>query len=352
MRFLTLACCLSFSAWAAAQDVSGLSEYQQGAGAYFAGRSDQAEEHLSAAIESDPNDIRAYYLRGLNRMNAGNLAGAQADLTKGAELEAQRGASPLVDQSLAAVQGSSRVTLERIRRAARRSAELAERRAIWQARRQYREEQEQRVLRTNYELPIEALASRLTVEQARQVASKSEPSSVADVVAADSAPTAEIVSDSDNPFADDTYGEDSTVAATSPAGTTTMNDVDIPEAARGTIDTGMLMEIVGDVVGQAFSNGTDVVSGVVPPMPPMGPGGTPPGMMGGGENEFGDPSGGQGFPAGGQGFPIDGQGFPADEQGFPAGDDTGMDAFSDPQFDAGDDSFAVPEEENPFDFAE
>ncbi|MCO6047209.1 hypothetical protein NG895_25195 [Aeoliella sp. ICT_H6.2] len=363
MRFLTLACCLSLSSWVVAQDTSGLSEYQQGAGAYFAGRIDQAEEHLTAALESDPNDIRAYYLRGLNRLHAGNLPGAQADLAKGAELEVQRGPSPLIDQSLSSVQGSARVTLERIRRAARRSAVVQQQRAALESRKQQREQQEKRVLRTDYQLPIEALASRLTVEQARQVAVKAKQGPGSAVATAEPAapPTAEIETDSDNPFADDSYNEDQTFAATAneAAGTDeapASDGVDIPAAARGSISSAQLFEIVGEVIGQAVQDRAGSVTGAVPPMGPMGPGGPPPGMMGGGEGGFGGPADGQGFPA-------DEQGSPAAQQLFPEGEMGSMNDFSAPAAQQGGSPFNMqqggqdaPQNEpaggSPFDLAE
>ncbi|WP_425396114.1 hypothetical protein [Aeoliella sp.] len=325
MRLLTLACCLSLSSWAVAQDISNLSEYQQGAGAYFAGRTDQAEEHLSAALESDPNDIRAYYLRGLNRLNTGDLRGAQADLAKGAELEAQRGsASPLVDQSLSSVQGSARVTLERIRREARRSAELEQRRATTEARKQHREQQEKRVLRTDYQLPIEALASRLTVEQARQVATKLGPEdqgSVATAVATNQQPMV----DENDPFVDDTpavdanpFGAVDPEPAPAVVATASEEQGDVPAAARGTVDAGRLFGVVTNAVGQVFTDRASVITDVLP-MDSLSP---PPGMMGG----F-NPSGEASFPAG-EGFPAGGEEMPAFGEGAEV---EGAGMFGDPE---------------------
>lgn len=204
MRLAIVLTCLVATATshALAQQESTASAYTRGAGAYFADRPEQAEKFLTEAIDESPDDPRGYYLRGLNRLAMQNLEGARADLSKGAKLEAQWGSSsPLVDRSLSAVQGPARLTLERIRRAARDEAEVAQRQVQQQTRRQQRAQREQRVLRTDYQLPLEALASRLSVDQARQVAIRYQPSGTTS--SGQQAPTAAA---GDNPFADDASG--------------------------------------------------------------------------------------------------------------------------------------------------
>ncbi|MGI9456762.1 MAG: hypothetical protein ACR2NU_09380, partial [Aeoliella sp.] len=183
MRFILLFATVAFTllisvAPARSQVVESLNEspdraFARGASAYFAGRADEADVQLSQAIEFAPSDPRGYYLRGLNRLQQRDLAKARIDLMEGARLEAQMGgASGALDRALASVQGPSRAMLERIRREARRNAVVSQRTAQAAARIHARREREQRVLRTTVQLPIEALASQLTTDQAQRVALK------------------------------------------------------------------------------------------------------------------------------------------------------------------------------------
>lgn len=317
-------------ALAVAQQADVESMYQKGAGAYFAGHTDQAETHLSTVIESTPNDPRAYYLRGLNRLTAGDTKGAQSDLSVGARLEAERGsASPLVDRSLAAVQGSSRMMLERIRRAARESAEVEARRSVALAQKKAREEREQLVLRTKYQLPIESLASRLSVAQARKVALKERlgGSTLATSSALASAPPGAVDEPADNnPFVDDPRDMESLVASTEPSAPTVnaedTNSVDVPDAARGSMKVGQLLSIFGGFGRDATASVGDTVTGLAPPgVIPGGPAPGFPGLAPGGD--FG-PEDGQ--------FPAEGN-FGSDPDEFGDGDSTENDQASPFDFD-------------------
>lgn len=318
MRFaLVLSLVLVTTAPHATAQQSTATAYQQGAGAYFANRPEQAEKYLSEAIEESPQDPRAYYLRGLNRLATEDLEGARADLSKGAKLEAKMGSSsPLVDRSLSAVQGSARLTLERMRRSAREEAVVAERQLEQQSRRQAREQRERGVLRADFQLPMEALASRLTVEQARKVALREQPSQ-ASAVAAGAKEVMPEGSD-DNPFADDAQAGQPQASG----GNREAVEVSVPEAARGSTTIRGLLGIFGGASKQAAANAFSPFESAIPAGGPMGEG----------PMEFeGD------FPmddAGGtvEGNPF-GEGDPFMEDDASGSDDGGM-------------------EENPFDFGE
>lgn len=308
--------------------------YQKGAGSYFASRTDQAEADLSRAIEAAPQDPRGYYLRGLNRLAAGDTTAAQDDLSMGANLEAQLGsASPLVDRSLSAVQGSSRLMLERIRRAARESAKVEAQRSFVLERKKAREEREQRVLRTKYQLPIESLASRLSVAQARNVAQKERPGTESMVAVGGAGTLA-----SDNPFADDPRNQAGNISAEDIAATTDRGDprptvdVNVPEAARGSMKASKLLSIFGGLGVKATSRVSETVGGLAPPG--FGIGGPPTGF--GGSEDGGDFGPGD---------------FGADEGGLPSGGDTGAGQGSFGDFGEFSDG-NQDDEASPFDFGE
>ncbi len=292
------------------QESEPASAYSRGAGAYFAGRHMDADQQLTSAIEFAPQDPRAHYLRGLNYLALGDTRRAQSDLAEGARLEARTGgSSPLVDRSLASVQGSARRTLERIRRSARESAELEQLRAVASARKAAREQREQRVLRTDYQLPIEALASRLTIDQARTVAIKDRSASANDLtrVAQTGGARSQRAGD---PFADDIYNEQTT-------GT--------PNNTTKSVTSGLLG--IFSRLGSRASNSLSASSGGVP-IQPMG--------IGGGS----DPMGASGFEEGGFGDAEFGN------NDFPPGE------FGMPQTEGDDFDFGGQDSDNPFDFAE
>ena len=321
------------TAWA--QTAETLPAYTAGSGAYFAGRWDEAVSQLTTAIEEAPEDPRGYYLRGLTYMAQGDMKLAHADLEKGASLESQMGtSSPLVDRSLSAVQGQARMTLERIRRAARESAVMAERRKLVDEAKQARAEREAKVLRTDFQIPMEALASRLTVAQARQVSVKTQGDSPI-VIAEVETPVEEVTTTTTpasdaNPFADDvqedteTFVEDTSSddMATSPFDLAddsgdSFGGMDSPQGpAPGQPDNrrGIFSKIFG-FAAQALP-----AEGLGGPMGP-GPGGMPPG-------EF-----------------SEGDGFPADD-GFMEGFDDG--GFEESGFGMDEsDTMATDEDEEP-----
>jgi hypothetical protein len=280
-------------------DLAPDTAYPRGASAYFAGRTAQAETYLTAAIEYAPDDPRGYYLRGLNYLAMGDTPKAQADLSEGARLEARMGSSsPYVDRSLASVQGPARVTLERIRRAARESAKVRERQSIALALKDARMQREQRVLRTDYQLPMEVLASRLSVDQARRVAIKDRTAEANLLVGAaatadedESVATGEArPAGASNPFADDSREQVETfTTSTSQDGGT-----EVPEAARGTVKASSLLGIFGRVGRNAASGVTATASDLAGEAMdgggpgPMGPGGMDGGGFDRGEFEEGE----------------------------------------------------------------
>lgn len=309
MRTKLSICCLALVTITHAtfgQEPDAASAYSRGAGAYFAGRHTDAEQQLTSAIDFAPQDPRAHYLRGLNYLALGDTQRAQSDLSEGARLEAQSGgSSPLVDRSLASVQGSARRTLERVRRSARESAQLEQLRAVANARKAAREQREQRVLRTDYQLPIESLASRLTVDQARSVAIKDRSALANDltrVAQTDSARSQATSITADDPFADDPNNVQPAVQPTTTAKSVTSG----------------LMGIFGRL-GSRASNSLSASTGGVP-IQPMGIGVGPSPMGAGGfeEGEFDDAEfGNADFPPGQFGTPQ------AEDDGFDLdGEDT------------------------------
>jgi hypothetical protein len=101
-------------------DASAL--YGRGVHAYFAGRSNDADAHLSRALALDPDDPRAYYFRALCRMRLGRADEARADMEIGAAIEARHPDRFGVGVSLQRVQGADRLALEKVRRQARDAA--------------------------------------------------------------------------------------------------------------------------------------------------------------------------------------------------------------------------------------
>ncbi len=106
-----------------AQEPSDLSRlYGQGVNAYFAGRSSEAEAHLSQALAIDGEDPRLYYFRALSLLRMGRLEEARGDMMVGANIEVQRPQRFAVGRALERVQGSNRLMLEQYRRQARSQA--------------------------------------------------------------------------------------------------------------------------------------------------------------------------------------------------------------------------------------
>ncbi|MBM4000188.1 MAG: hypothetical protein FJ297_11760 [Planctomycetes bacterium] len=120
--------------------------YGRGVHAYYSGKWDEAHALLTRAIEKGARDPRCFYFRGLTFARSGRPEEADADMKRGAALEAaDLDRHYDVARSLQRVQGEIRIQLEKHRDAARIAArELAAKRA----RAKYEEflKDEQRVL--------------------------------------------------------------------------------------------------------------------------------------------------------------------------------------------------------------
>lgn len=90
-----------------------------GVHAYFSGDFLRSYEDLSAAVEAGSRDPRVLYFRGLAAVRLGRFDEAEADFSRGADLEAAGAANWPVPQSLERVQGCDRLRLERHRARAR-----------------------------------------------------------------------------------------------------------------------------------------------------------------------------------------------------------------------------------------
>jgi hypothetical protein len=136
----------STGANAADNELSTAELYGQGIHAYFAGDMDQAIESLSLAIDQDPKDPKPYFFRGLALAQKSGLDAAQADFARGAELEASRGSrSRDVSAALQRIQGTLRVTIEKQRSEAQKTAAERRRKAN-QARYERMKRREEEVL--------------------------------------------------------------------------------------------------------------------------------------------------------------------------------------------------------------
>ncbi|NBW86288.1 MAG: hypothetical protein EBR23_05555 [Planctomycetia bacterium] len=105
--------------------------YGVGVHSFFAGQLGRSYDDLTNAIEAGSRDPRVYYFRGLAALRMGRTDEAEADFTKGAELEAdpQRLMAVDVARSLERVQGPDRLQLERHRTRARLVSQQQNRRA-------------------------------------------------------------------------------------------------------------------------------------------------------------------------------------------------------------------------------
>jgi Tfp pilus assembly protein PilF len=115
-----LSCALSTPSAAFARDWNAADMlYSRGVQAYFAGQDDEAEQYLTRAVQSNPNDPRPYYFRAMSRLRRGRDAEARQDMQAGAVVEARAPSRWAVGSALERVQGRDRLLLEDYRRRAR-----------------------------------------------------------------------------------------------------------------------------------------------------------------------------------------------------------------------------------------
>jgi hypothetical protein len=122
---------MAISAWTClgaqavlAQDPYGANYYERGIGAFFAGRSCQAEADLSLAIEANSQDPRAYYFRAMSLLRRGRIDEARGDMLVGSTLEAQQPHRFAIGAALERVQGPNRLMLEEFRSRARQNVAM------------------------------------------------------------------------------------------------------------------------------------------------------------------------------------------------------------------------------------
>lgn len=123
--------CGSLSAQIGVDSVPNQTVYGGGVHAFFSGHMSRAYDDLTNAIEAGSKDPRVYYFRGLAALRMGRTDEAEADFTRGADLEADPGRQVFVDvaRSLERVQGPDRLQLERHRVRARLVSQQQGRRA-------------------------------------------------------------------------------------------------------------------------------------------------------------------------------------------------------------------------------
>lgn len=111
--------------------VPTLAVYGSGVHSFFAGQLARSYDDLTNAIEAGSSDPRVYYFRGLAALRMGRTDEAEADFSKGAELESDPEKVMVVDvaRALERVQGPERMQLERHRTRARVVSQQQSRRA-------------------------------------------------------------------------------------------------------------------------------------------------------------------------------------------------------------------------------
>lgn len=111
--------------------VPTLAVYGSGVHSFFAGQLARSYDDLTNAIEAGSSDPRVYYFRGLAALRMGRTDEAEADFSKGAELESDPEKVIVVDvaRALERVQGPERMQLERHRTRARVVSQQQSRRA-------------------------------------------------------------------------------------------------------------------------------------------------------------------------------------------------------------------------------
>ena len=133
--------------------------YGQGVHAYFAQDYAQAHELLTQAIEGGTRDPRTYYFRAMTYLNLGRPDEAEADMARGAELEATDvGLRAQVSRALERVQGKGRQRIEQHRTAARLT-QMQRQDAIQRQRYETRRQNEEEVLRRQVDVPLDEFAN-------------------------------------------------------------------------------------------------------------------------------------------------------------------------------------------------
>jgi hypothetical protein len=139
--------------------------YSHGVGAYFDGNASEADQYFTRAIALNPSDPRAYYFRGLSRLQLGRDGDARADLEAGAAAEARQPNRYATGSALQRVQGRERLLLEQYRRQAREEYAL-QRAEVARARYEQTVRREADVLRHQVAVPLDGL---VPAEQARSL---------------------------------------------------------------------------------------------------------------------------------------------------------------------------------------
>jgi tetratricopeptide (TPR) repeat protein len=152
---LTCAASISTPSFGQHANAAGLL-YSHGVHAYFAGHDEEAEQYLTRAIQSDPNDPRPYYFRAMSRLRRGQDADARQDMQQGAAVEVRAPGRWGVGSALQRVQGTDRLLLEDFRRSAR-LGEAARQDERNRARYEQIIRRESEVLRRAVEVPLEKL---------------------------------------------------------------------------------------------------------------------------------------------------------------------------------------------------
>lgn len=119
VAFIALAVAALVNSSANAQHSVLAEFYGRGVHAYYSGDLITAYDYLTKAIDGGIKDPRAYYFRGLTSVASGREYEAESDYKAGADIEARGVFGPSVGQSLARIQGSHRLAIEKMRQQAR-----------------------------------------------------------------------------------------------------------------------------------------------------------------------------------------------------------------------------------------
>ncbi len=152
LRIAVLAACLMAVGLASSasfgEDAVLAEIYGRGVHAYFGGQYEVAQAELTDAITQGSKDPRCFYYRGLALFSLGRLEEANSDFAMGAKEEVKDVAlSALASRSLARVQGSTRMLIEKARQTARKE-HRAEQVTTEKARYEEWQSNEKRMLRT------------------------------------------------------------------------------------------------------------------------------------------------------------------------------------------------------------